>query len=79
MSLFVRQQNERTELQKRLAAELAEKAKKKAAAGESDLPDGVTDSAYLRNTQQTTSRAWLWILLTLVVGGILIWLVLVTL
>lgn len=81
MSLFIRQENERTELQQRIAAELRAKAAAKAKdeAGPTDLPDGVNDSAYLENTKQTSARAWIWILITVLVAGILIWLVLVTL
>lgn len=78
MSLFIRQENERTELQKRLAAELAEKAKKKANAGDTDLPDGVEDSAYMENQKQTTSLAWVWVLIIAAVIGIMIWLVVAT-
>lgn len=55
------QETERTELQKRIAAELAEKAKKKANTPNGDRPDGVDDSAYLKNTQKTSSLAWVWI------------------
>ena len=75
MALFMNQQNERTELQKRIAAELADKAKKKSLEGSSDRPDGVTDSAYLEKTKPTTSLAWLWMLLLIVAIGIAIWLV----
>lgn len=78
MALFVRQENERTELQRRLAAELSEKAKKKAEAGENDLPDGITDSAYMNNTKQTTSLAWVWVLIGIAVIVIMIWLVVAT-
>lgn len=64
MALFVKQSEDRTELQQRLAAELREKAKQRAAR-EDDRPDGVEDSEYLRNTKQTTSLAWVWILIIL--------------
>lgn len=63
MALFVKQNQERTELQQRLAAELQEKARKKSM--ESDQPDGVTDSAYLKDTKQTTSLAWVWVAIIL--------------
>lgn len=59
MALFVNQNHEKTELQQRLAAELQEKARKKSM--ESDQPDGVTDSAYLKDTKPTTSLAWVWV------------------
>lgn len=77
MALFMNQQNERTELQKRIAAELAEKAKKKSLEPTSDRPDGVTDSAYLERTMTTTSLAWVWILITVAAIGIAIWLVVI--
>ena len=69
------QQNERTELQKRIAAELAEKAKKKSLESDKERPDGVTDSAYLQNTKSTTSLAWVWVLIVIAFVGVLIWLV----
>ena len=75
MALFLNQQNERTELQKRIAAELAEKAKKKALETDGDRPDGVSDSAYLEKTKTTTSLAWVWVLIVVAFIGICIWLV----
>lgn len=75
MALFMNQQNERTELQKRIAAELAEKAKKKSLESDKERPDGVTDSAYLQNTKSTTSLAWVWVLIVIAFVGVLIWLV----
>lgn len=75
MALFVNQQNERTELQKRIAAELAEKAKKKSLDAERDRPDGITDSAYLEKTKTTTSLAWVWVLIAIAAVAALIWLV----
>lgn len=75
MALFMNQQNERTELQKRIAAELAEKAKKKSLDADTERPDGVSDSAYLEKTKTTTSLAWVWVLIVVAAVGILIWLV----
>lgn len=75
MALFMNQQNERTELQKRIAAELAEKAKKKALEAEQKNPDGVDDSAYLEGTKRTTSLAWAWLLILIAVIVISVWLV----
>jgi cytoskeletal protein RodZ len=74
MGLYLQQKNERSELQQRIAAELAEKAKKKAN-GQADKPDGVHDSAYLEKTKTTTSLAWVWVLIAVVFIGVLIWLV----
>jgi hypothetical protein len=64
MALFVKQSEDRTELQQRLAAELREKAKQRAAR-EDDRPDGIEDSEFLRNTKRTTSLAWVWVLIVL--------------
>lgn len=66
MALFVRQDQERSELQQRLAAELRAKAKARAES-DSELPDGVEDSNYLKDTKRTTSLAWVWIIIVLLV------------
>lgn len=66
MALFVRQDQERSELQQRIAAELREKAKQRAAREET-RPDGVEDSAYLKGTKQTTSLAWVWIVIVVLI------------
>jgi hypothetical protein len=60
MGLFVRQNEERSELQQRLAAELQEKAKKRAE-NDAARPDGIEDSSYLKDTKMTTSLAGVWI------------------
>jgi hypothetical protein len=73
MALFIRQNEERSKLQERLAAELQERAKLNAA--KNDLPDGVEDSAYMKDTKQTTSLAWVWVLLVIVAIVATIWLI----
>lgn len=75
MALFVNQENTRTKLQQRVAAELAEKAKNKPIDSDADRPDGVDDSAYLRSTKQTTSLAWLWLLIMVAFVAVVVWLV----
>lgn len=72
MALFIRQDEERTELQKRLATELQDKAKKRAELA--DLPDGVEDSRYIEGTKRTTSLAWVWIAIVVIVVGVFVWL-----
>lgn len=62
MALFMNQEGDRSELQKRLAAELADKAKKKAELADVPPAKDLDDTNYLKNTKQTTSLAWLWIL-----------------
>ncbi|MNH42906.1 hypothetical protein D3C87_1814350 [compost metagenome] len=75
MALFVNQKDDRSELQKRIAAELQEKAKKKAQ-GVVDRPDGVKDSQYLKDTKTTTSLAWVWVLIGIAAVGVTIYLIL---
>ena len=72
MALFIRQDDNRSELQQRLAAELQERTKLKSKS--TDLPDGVDDSQYLKGTKTTTSFAWIWIILTILVVILVIWL-----
>jgi hypothetical protein len=64
MALFIRQDDERSELQQRLAAELRDKAKARAEI-ENTPPDGVDDSRYLKDTKVTTSLAWVWAIIVL--------------
>ncbi len=77
MSLFMNQETTRSKFQQKIAADLAEKSKKKLTDIDTERPDGVEDSAYLRHTKRTTSLAWIWILLAIIALGILIWLVVV--
>lgn len=74
MALFIRQDENRTELQNKLAAELQEKAREKAKLAE--RPDGVDDSQYIKGTKKTTSLAWAWLLLFIITVIIIIWLML---
>ena len=76
MGLYVKQNQSRTELQERIAAELQEKARKKAEPV--DAPDGVDDSRYIEGTKQTTSLAWAWLLIGIAAIAITIWLVIAT-
>lgn len=76
MSLYMKQSDTRSDLQDKLAKELQERAKKKAL--ETEQPDGVTDSAYLHGTKETTSLAWIWVLIGLAIIGMVIWLIVST-
>jgi len=62
MALFIKQNEDRSKLQERLAAELQERAKKRAE-HDTTLPDGVEDSQYIKGTKTTTSLAWVWIVI----------------
>lgn len=72
MGIIVNQDDRRSELQKRIAAELTEKAKKKNQPA-AELPDGIDDSAYMEGTSITGRFAWVWILLigAVVVGAVI--------
>ncbi|NCO10594.1 hypothetical protein GW746_01965 [Candidatus Saccharibacteria bacterium] len=76
MGMYLKQQNSRSELQEKLAKELQERARQKAA--EADSPDGVDDSRYIERTQQTSRFAWVWILFFVVATGAIVWLVVST-
>lgn len=73
MSLYQKQQDTRSALQDKIAKELQEKARQKAA--EAELPDGVDDSQYIKGTQESGSYLWLWVLLGIFLISIAIWLV----
>jgi hypothetical protein len=73
MGLFIRQEEQRTDLQQRVAAELQEKMRAKAA--QAEQPDGVKDSQYIKGTKQTTSLMWVWAVIALIVVGTVIFLI----
>ncbi len=75
MGLFIQQNDNRSKLQERLETELREKAKAKANV-DSSLPDGVDDSNYVKDMKQTTSLAWVWVLIILfIVIGVITFIV----
>lgn len=73
MALFVRQDENRTELQQRLATELQARARDKAK--QAEQPDGIEDSAFIKGTKQTSSLAWVWGIVFLLVVAAIIFLV----
>lgn len=76
MSLYLQQRDTRSDLQDKIAKELQEKAKKKAL--ETERPDGVTDSAYIKGTKQTTSLAWAWVVIGIAIIAIVTWILIAT-
>lgn len=74
MALFVRQTEDRSKLQERLAAELQEKAKAKAL--RENQGSDIEDSEYLKNTKSTTSLAGIWVAIVLIFLAIVVWLML---
>lgn len=73
MAMFIRQDENRSELQERIATELQEKAKQRAL--DAERPDGVEDSSYTNNLKQASSLTWVWILIGLAAIAIVVWLV----
>ena len=64
MGLFVNQNDQRSELQERIAAELRERAKASGLQEKASL-DGVEDVRYLENTKKTTTLAPAWIVIAI--------------
>lgn len=71
MGLYVQRDQKRSELQERVAEELRAKARA-AQEREPERPDGVKDSPYLNGTKQTTSLAWIWIIILIAAVGVAI-------
>jgi hypothetical protein len=72
MALFLKQDEEKTELQQKIAMELQDKLRKK-----DDLttpPDFVDDSAYLKGTKKTTTLAFAWVLIVIAIVVITVYL-----
>lgn len=67
MALFMNQENERSDLQKRIAAELREKTIKNSLGSGDGVKnkdvDFEEDSRYLEGTKETTGLAFVWLLL----------------
>lgn len=73
MGLFIRQDEERTELQQRIATELQERAKARAEAD--NQFDDIEKSQYLQGTKRTTSLAWVWALIVVLTVAVLIYVI----
>lgn len=76
MSLYLQQRDTRSDLQDKITKDLQERAKKKAL--ETERPDGVTDSAYIKDTKQTTSLAWAWVVIGIAIIAIVVWVLIAT-
>ena len=68
MGRYIEQNESRSELQQRIAADLRAKAAAKdkqegEPTGKRNAPDGVEDAAYLKGTKSTTTLAPLWLLI----------------
>ncbi len=70
MGLFV-QQDKRSELQEKIAADLRAKAQQSVGSGDEPL-DEIADSKYMEGTKQTTTLAWAWILIIFMAIGVVV-------
>jgi hypothetical protein len=57
MALFVNQKEQRTQLQEKVAAELAERTKAKAPGGQSDVGEGI-----LEDSHEATHKSMIWVI-----------------
>lgn len=74
MGLFIRQNENRSHLQEKLAEELRQRASQQAAGLEPN--DQTKDSNYVKDTEQTSDRAWIGLVVAvLVIAGIVIFVV----
>lgn len=73
MAVFIKQDDKRSDLQKRLSAEISGRGKKNALDLTGDA-DGVKDSKYIEGTKKTTSLAWVWLLIVVAFVIFLVWL-----
>jgi len=65
MGIIVNLNENRSELQKKIATELQEKTRQKTSLG--NLPDGIEDSTMVEKTNTTGSLKWLKVLIGIVV------------
>jgi hypothetical protein len=77
MALFIRQDDERSELQKQVAAELQRKARDNSLKA-AERPDGVEDSQYIKSLKKTSNMAWIWIVIFVIIVGLIIWLTVIS-
>lgn len=76
MGLYLKQTDTRSQLQDRIAKELQDRAREKAK--QADLPDGVEDSNYIKDTRQMSSLGWVWVLIGIAAVVAVIWLIIVS-
>ena len=70
MGLFV-QQDKRSELQEKIAADLRAKAQQSVGKGDEPL-DEIADSKYMEGTKQTTTLAWAWTSIVFMAIGVIV-------
>jgi hypothetical protein len=80
MGIIVNNQQERSELQERIAAELREKQLRQSSASKDLDPKDLdpNDSEYMKDLKPTTTLSWAWLLIAVAIIGIIAAIVAVT-
>ncbi|MEI6850529.1 MAG: hypothetical protein WCK26_01015 [Candidatus Saccharibacteria bacterium] len=76
MALFISQNDERSELQKRIASELQRKSKE--SSQKTERPDGVDDSQYIKGMKTTSSMVGVWAAVIIAGLVLIIWLTVIS-
>ncbi len=77
MGRYVEQNQSRSKLQQRIAADLRAKALA-SSRDDAAVTNAVNDSHYMQSTKQTTQLAWVWLAVCLLVVAGMIWFVIMT-
>lgn len=71
MALFLGQQDKRSELQEKIAADLRVKMQQ-SKLREDAMIDGVEDTKYLEDTKTIPATTWAWLILAIIMAGVVI-------
>ena len=74
MGLYVQRDEKMSDFQEKLAADLQEKAKRVQQKGGKQF-DAVEDSAYFDGYKKTTSLAWVWVIIAILVIALIAYLI----
>ena len=80
MGIIVNNQQERSQLQERIAAELREKQLRQSREDKDLEPKGFDpkDSEYMKDFKPTTTLSWAWLLIMLAIIGVIVAIIVVT-
>jgi len=74
MGILLKQEDNRSQYQERIAAELRERAKQQAAG--SEPLDQTKQSNYIKDTSGTSDRIWIWLVgVGVVVAGLIVYII----
>ena len=81
MSIILNNQEQQSDLQKRITAELREKQLKKSLVDSDAIPPSdqdPEDSVYMKDMKKTTSLAWVWVVILIAALAAIVALVIIT-